>query len=159
MTRLSIERLNLSDNSFILKLVNTEGWLKFIGNRNVNTIDDANNYIEKITNLKNIIYWIAKRKSDNRNIGIITLIKRDNLEYFDFGFAFLPDFSKKGYAYEASKIILDRLMQEPQFKTMLAVTIPDNINSLKLLEKLNFTYFEEIEQGNEKLTVYKIEND
>lgn len=123
-------------------MLNTEGWLKFIGNRNVNTIDDANNYIEKITNLKNIIYWTAKRKSDNLNIGIITLIKRDNLEHFDFGFAFLPDFGKKGYAYEASKIILDRLMQEPQFKTMLAVSIPDNINSLKLLEKLNFIYFE-----------------
>ncbi len=125
--RLTIERLSLNDNSFILKLVNTEGWLKFIGNRNVNTIDEADNYIEKITNLKNIIYWIVKRKSDNSSIGIITLIKRDNLEHFDFGFAFLPDFGKNGYAYEASKIILDRLIQEPQFKTMLAVTIPDNI--------------------------------
>ena len=139
-------------------MVNTEGWLKFIGNRNVNTIDEADNYIEKITNLKNINYWIVKRKSDNSSIGIITLIKRDNLEHFDFGFAFLPDFGKNGYAYEAAKIILDTLMQEPQFKIMLAVTIPDNINSLKLLEKLNFTYFEEIEQKNEKLSVYKIEN-
>ena len=115
--RLTIERLNLNDNSFILKLVNTEGWLKYIGDRNVKTIEDANNYIKKIINLKNIIYWVTKRKSDNSNIGIITLIKRDNLEHFDFGFAFLPNSSKKGYAYEASKIILDRLVQEPQFKT------------------------------------------
>ncbi len=41
----------------------------------------------------------------------------------------------------------------------IIITIPDNIDSLKLLEKLNLTYFEEIEMGNEKLTVYKIEND
>ncbi len=156
--RLTLARMNSSDNVFIMKLVNTEGWLKFIGNRNVKTIEDANNYIDKITNHKNTIYWVVKRKNDGLRIGIITLIKRDNLKYFDFGFAFLPDFGKMGYACEASKVVLNRLMLEPQFKTLLAVTITENHNSINLLEKLGFEYLEEMEQNNEKLSVYKIEN-
>ncbi len=33
--RLTLRKLEEKDCSFILELLNTEGWLKFIGNRNV----------------------------------------------------------------------------------------------------------------------------
>ena len=38
--RLSLERLSDNDADFILELVNTAGWLKFIGDRNVKTKED-----------------------------------------------------------------------------------------------------------------------
>jgi [ribosomal protein S5]-alanine N-acetyltransferase len=46
--RLVLKSLKLDDFSFIKNLVNTEGWIKFIGDRNIKTNDDAENYIKKI---------------------------------------------------------------------------------------------------------------
>ena len=45
--RLRIRPLSVEDSKFILELVNTEGWLKFIGDRNVKGIPDAIEYIER----------------------------------------------------------------------------------------------------------------
>jgi len=97
-TRLHITSLNKEDNGFILELVNTPGWLKFIGNRNINTAEEASAYIERINNNKNIRYWVVRLVQDETAIGIVTLIKRDHLKYPDIGFAFLPQFGSKGYA-------------------------------------------------------------
>ncbi len=57
-SRLVIEPLTLNDNDFIFKLVNTEGWLKFIGDRNIKSTDEAADYIRKILASKNIFYWV-----------------------------------------------------------------------------------------------------
>jgi hypothetical protein len=43
--RLYLRALNLEDAAFILELVNSPGWLKYIGYRNINTIEDAQNYL------------------------------------------------------------------------------------------------------------------
>ena len=46
--RLFIRPLTITDDNFILELVNTEGWLKFIGNRNVTSPLEAGAYIQRI---------------------------------------------------------------------------------------------------------------
>ena len=60
--RLIIQPLTLNDDSFILELVNTEGWIKFIGNRNVTSTPEAGAYIQKILENKYISYWVVKIK-------------------------------------------------------------------------------------------------
>src|SRR4051812_3265439 len=100
-SRLVIKPLTLEDDNFILELVNTKGWLKFIGNRNITSPDESSAYIQRILENENIFYWVVKLKDDQVSIGIITYIKRTYLDYHDIGFASLPKFSKKGYAYEA----------------------------------------------------------
>ena len=80
----------------MLELVNTPGWLKFIGDRNIKTIEEAKVYVQEIITNAAIDYWIVKLSKDNTTIGIITLTKRDHLEHYDIGFAFLPDFTNKG---------------------------------------------------------------
>ena len=153
-TRLLIEPLNLNDNNFILDLVNTEGWLKFIGNRNIKSSDESINYIQKILANKNIVYWIVKLKNNKDKIGVVTFIKRDYLEHHDIGFAFLPKFSKNGYAYEAVNAVLNQLFQHHDLKHILATTIPENTNSIKLLERLGLIFEKEIEIEKEKLYVF-----
>ena len=39
--RLLLDSLTPDDTEFILELVNTAGWLRFIGDRNIRTVDDA----------------------------------------------------------------------------------------------------------------------
>ena len=45
--RLLIRPLSIVDDDFILELVNSEGWLRFIGDREVGSIEDARAYIQK----------------------------------------------------------------------------------------------------------------
>src|ERR1044072_2576440 len=96
--RLLLQPLSLQDDQFIFELVNTEGWLKFIGNRNINALTDAQIYIRKILSSENIAYLVVSLKKVGDKIGVITFIKREYLEHHDIGFAFLPAFSKNGYA-------------------------------------------------------------
>src|SRR6266513_1490964 len=94
--RLDLDLLNLEDHAFIMELVNSKGWIEFIGNKNVNTKDDAIAYINKIMNTENLFYWVVRTKNGNIPIGIISFIKREYFEKFDVGFAFLPEFNGQG---------------------------------------------------------------
>lgn len=152
--RLLIESLSFNDNKFILELVNTEGWLTFIGNRNVNSEMEATGYIQKIIDNPNTDYSVVKLKEKQTTIGIITFIKRDYLEHPDIGFAFLPGFTNNGYAYEAANAVLKNLIEINNLSHILATTIPENINSIKLLKKLGLSFENEIEVDKIKLQVY-----
>lgn len=152
--RLVLKSLKLDDFSFIKNLVNTEGWIKFIGDRNIKTDDDAENYIKKILDNNAVKYWIVNLKDNNIPIGIITFIKRDYLEFHDLGFAFLPDFQKNGYAFEASTRVIQELISKQLYPIILATTIPENIKSIELLVKLGFEFKESIKNNDESLSVY-----
>lgn len=139
---------------FIFELLNTEGWIKYIGNRNIQSTNDAVAYIQKINTDPNIIYWAVSFKDTNTTIGVVTLIKRDYLDSNDIGFAFLPAFSGKGYAYEAVKAVLNHIAIYKAITTIAAITLPGNISSIKLLEKLGLTFSRVIERNNEILHLY-----
>ncbi len=152
--RLSLSPLTIEDHDFIFELINTRGWLDFIGNRNVNSKADAIAYIKKINSTANLTYWVVNVTASNVPAGLISFIKREYLEHFDIGFAFLPRFQNNGYAYEASKEVLSIVRQSPGHSQILATTVPGNIKSIKLLTKLGFHFDKEIMVEEEKLHVY-----
>ena len=153
--RLLLEPLTESDDDFIIELVNTDGWINFIGDKNIHSKVDAIAYIKKINSDQNVIYWTVKLKDDKSTIGIVTLIKRDHLEHKDIGFAFLPDFSNKGYAYEATNAVLTYLVKHNAFTEILAETLPKNSNSIKLLRRLGLRFEKEMEIENQTLHIYR----
>lgn len=152
--RLHLQPLSAADAAFIYELVNTEGWIKFIGDRNVISVKDANAYIQKILNNSNVTYWVVRDKNEQTPMGIITFIKREYLSYPDIGFAFLPIYCGKGYAYEAAKTILDEARAADGNVRVLATTVPDNTRSIQLLWQLGLRLEEEILHEGERLLVY-----
>jgi [ribosomal protein S5]-alanine N-acetyltransferase len=90
--RLILRKLTLDDAAFMVKLLNTPTWLQFIGDRNVHSIEDAENYLKNGT-LKSyqehgfgFYAVIEKAKTSdrsNKTIGICGLIKRDSLPDID----------------------------------------------------------------------------
>ena len=159
LTKLTTERLSLDvltpgDAEFILELLNTKGWLRFIGDRNIHSKEDALNYINKINGTPNYRYWTVRLTGTLEPIGIISFIKRDYLEHFDIGFAFLPQHNGHGYAYEAAKKILSVVGSKPEHAVIVATTLPHNSSSIKLLQKLGFKFEREMEAGKERLLVY-----
>jgi RimJ/RimL family protein N-acetyltransferase len=156
-SRLNLNILTLEDYDFISSLVNTNGWIEYIGDRNVHSKNDAIAYINKILSTENLFYWVVRINETNTPIGIISFLKRSYLENFDIGFAFLPEYNGNGYAYEAAKEILSIVSKQPEYNRVLATTIPSNEKSIKLLIKLGFSFEKKIEVENEKLAVYSCE--
>ena len=154
--RLTLSPLDLNDNEFIFRLVNTPGWIEFIGNRNIANEEQAITYIGKILSNPAIKYWVVRTMHNEMPVGIITLIQRDYLDHPDIGFAFLPEHAKHGYAFEAASVILKEVLDSTTHEYILATTKKDNITSIRLLQKLGLMYAREISVGNEKLDLYSM---
>ncbi|MGB8195072.1 MAG: GNAT family N-acetyltransferase [Chitinophagaceae bacterium] len=152
--RLTLDLVTINDHAFMRELVNSKGWLEFIGDRKVHSIEDAVAYIEKIRNTPNFFYWVVREKDTNTPVGIISFLKRVYLEHFDIGFAFLPAWQGKGYAYEAANEVLSVAKQLPEYPVILATTIPGNVDSIRLLKKLGLFFFKEIEVEKTNLHIY-----
>lgn len=136
--RLELRPLESSDVSFVYELVNTPGWKTFIGDFQIDSREKAESYIRKILAAKNVYYWVVNLTSSESSIGLITFLKRESLDYFDLGFAFLPQYEQKGFAFEASHATLMRIDKKNKFKSIQAVTKESNKHSLKLLGRLGF---------------------
>jgi len=138
--RLALAALTLDDAAFIRQLLNTPGWLEFIGDRNVSSEAEAYAYINKINENPAVNYWTVCLPDIPAPIGVISLIQRDYLDSPDLGFAFLPEFGGKGYAFEAASIILDHLRVQARYPRLYAIALPENTASIRLLVKLGFHF-------------------
>lgn len=142
--RLILRRLTVEDGEFILELLNDPSWLRFIGDKGVRTLDDACDYILKspIAMYERLGFglYLTELKYESVPIGICGLIKRDSLEDVDIGFAFLPNYRGKGYAFESASAVMSYGRRNFGLSRVVAITSPDNYGSAKLLEKLGFNF-------------------
>jgi [ribosomal protein S5]-alanine N-acetyltransferase len=154
--RLFLNELDLPDADFIFELLNMPEWKQFIGDRNIQNSSDAKAYIQKIMDNNDVCFWVVTLRSNRNPIGIVSFIKKDYLDYHDIGFAFLKDYTKKGYAFEATIAVLNDAFKYSNHTTILATTVHENENSIKFLKKLGFEYQKEILQSDVKLLLYSI---
>lgn len=152
--RLQLGIVTTDDYAFVSALVNSCGWLEFIGDRNVHNKEDAIAYINKILDAPNIHYWVIRVKGSGTPVGIISFIKRDYLDYYDIGFALLPEYSGLGYAYEAAKEVLMFASNVAKHHPIVATTLSYNVSSIKLLTKLGLHFEKEILVEDETLHLY-----
>ena len=153
MKILETERLILceqtqDDAAFILALLNSPGWLKYIGERNVKTVVDAGNYILNGA-MKSYIengfgLYLAKLKDGNIPIGVCGLIKRPGLEQVDIGFAFLPEHEGRGYGFESASAVMKYAGEVLGLGVVVAITTKDNEASIRLLNKIGFSLKETV---------------
>lgn len=137
--RLYLRRLTEDDAHFVYELLNSPGWLQYIGDRGITSLEKAKEYIvEKYypsydNGLGN---YCLVRKEDNIAVGTCGLYQRANLEYPDIGFALLPEFFGKGYAYESAKSLLEYALNQLKLPKVYGFTLPTNEASKKLLIKI-----------------------
>lgn len=146
--RLIISKFSIIDAPFFLQLVNSPNWIKYIGDRNIKTIEDAeksiNNGHLKSYEEHGFGFYKLALKENNTLIGTCGLIKRDTLVEVDLGFAFLPEHEGKGFGFEASSEVMKIAKNQFNLKKLVAITNPDNKNSIILLEKLGFILEKEV---------------
>jgi RimJ/RimL family protein N-acetyltransferase len=155
--RLQLVPLRITDAAFIRELLNTEGWIRFIGQRNIDSDEAAVAYIQRILGNPDITYHVIRLKGDGVPLGITTLIKRAHLEVPDIGFALLPEHEGRGYSSEAMGAVLKALEGAGALRKVQAITLPDNVRSIRLIERLGLTFRKEISQDAECLLLYEKE--
>lgn len=142
--RLRLRPLSADDAPFILELLNEPSWIRFIGDRGVHTLDDARRYIAEgpcaMYALHGLGLMMVETKGERESLGICGLIRRASLPDVDIGFAFLPRFWGKGFAFEAAAATLEHARRDLGLRRILAITSLDNESSIRLLEKLGLRY-------------------
>lgn len=142
--RAILREVNEADAEFILDLLNQPSFIRYIGDRNVRMPEQARHYIEtrfaKSYREFNFGMWAVELMETNQLAGICGFVKRDGLPDADIGFAFLPQFERKGYAFESASAALRYGETVLNFRRVLAVTSKDNENSGRLLGKLRFKF-------------------
>ncbi len=160
--RLIIRPMVRGDAAFQLALMNSSDWLRYIGDRGVYTIEEAERYItdnvtEQFKRLGFANYTIV-RKKDALPIGVVGLYDRPALEGIDIGFALMSDHYGYGYSYEAANRILRAATHDFNLVKVNAITQFNNIASQKLLEKLGLTFTKMIQltEDSEDLMFYEL---
>jgi ribosomal-protein-alanine N-acetyltransferase len=140
--RLRIVPWTLEDSQFILQLLNDPLWISGIGDRGINATEDAEKYLINgpfhYYNKYGYGSYKVMLKESNKPIGMCGLYKRDYLDCFDLGFAFLSEFVSKGYGKEASLAIMNYAKDTLNFSKLLGIVSPSNERSIRLLDSLGF---------------------
>lgn len=140
--RLTLRGLTEDDAPFIVGLLNDPSFIRFIGDRGVRSSDDARTYIVNgpIASYNRFGFGLllVTLKDPATPIGICGLLKRDTLEDVDVGFAFLPAFCSQGYGFESASAVIEDGWKTFGLARIVAITNPDNLASIRLLEKLGF---------------------
>jgi RimJ/RimL family protein N-acetyltransferase len=156
--RLIVEEAILSDADFFLELLNSPNWIKFIGDRNINSLEDATNYVQEslIDKYKKNGFGFYKLslKSTNEPIGAVGFLKRDTLEFPDIGYAILPKHENKGYVSEAAKAVFEYGKNELKLKTILGITTEENLASQKILLKIGLHFIDKRILDGEEFLYY-----
>jgi len=158
--RLLIRRFNPDDAAFILELLNEPGWLRFIGDKGILTVEEARRYIERGPMASYEAHGfglsLVALKESGVAAGMAGLIRREGLEDVDVGFAFLERHMGQGYAHEAAEAVVAQGWDRFGLARIVAITTPDNERSIRLLEALGFR-FERVFRmpgGDEDLNLY-----
>ena len=142
--RLILRKFTLDDAAFMLELLNTPAWLRFIGDRNVRTVEEAEQYLLN-GNIRSYQeygfgFYVVVVKETNESIGICGIKKREGLEDNDIGFGFLPQFIGKGYGHEAASATLDYALNDLKIKRIVAIVDPENVLSITLIKKIGLVF-------------------
>lgn len=141
-SRLILQELTEADAPFILGLLNEPSFLRFIGDKGVRSLEDARGYIRTGPLASYAqhgfgLYLVRSRESAEP-MGMCGLLRRDWLDAPDLGFSLLPAYWSRGYAFEAAAAVIEHGRTQYGIERILAITDPENRDSIRLLERLGF---------------------
>jgi [ribosomal protein S5]-alanine N-acetyltransferase len=142
--RLTLREISEADAAFILELLNDPDFKRNIADRGVRTIEAARLYIfEKFVESRRrqgFGFWLVETRESQEAAGICGLVERETLPGIDVGYAFLPQFRSKGYAYEAAAATAGYARDALGLRRLYGVVNPDNAGSIRVLEKLGMRF-------------------
>lgn len=136
--RLILRETTMEDLDRIYEIYDDEEVRKFIEPLLDRSEEDAyqRNYIDRIYGFYNIGIWSMIRKGDNVLIGRAGIEYTDKAGMAELGFIVAGSCRRQGYAYEASKAIIEYARTIEDIDVVRARIRKDNLPSKNLCEKL-----------------------
>lgn len=159
--RLAMKLADLEDADFFLELYNLPSFIKHIGDRNLRTKEDAEQYIKAKfrPHIEKFGYgnYVVIHKELNKKIGAVGVFVRDGIEVPDIGFSFFPDFEGKGFAYESASKLKELVAENFGLSKISAMTTDENTSSQKLIGRLGLKFQKYVifPDDNEELRYYE----
>ncbi len=151
--RLILREITVEDAEFVLRLVNESSFVANIGDKGLSNQNDAERFILEgyWTNQERSGYgmFIVELKGEGEPIGSCGLLYRKVLDVTDIGFAFLPEYWNRGFAYEAAIAILEYGHSTLGVNKIVGLTSEDNLGSIKLLKKLGMEFEKTVKMSDD----------
>ena len=142
--RLILKPAEVQDADFFLELYNMPSFIQYIGDRNLRTKEDAENYITNrfIPQIEKLGFgnYVVILKEDHTKIGAVGIFEREGLDVLDIGFSFLEKYEGKGYAYESANKLKEVAATDFGVHKISAITTKDNFSSQKIIERLGLKF-------------------
>ena len=142
--RLVLRRLTAADAPFLVRLLNDPAFLRYIGDRGVRTVADAEAYVRDgpVRSYADHGFglYLVELKGGRVPVGLCGLLKREGLDDVDVGYALLPEYGARGYAVEAARATLDYARDVLGLGRVVALVTPGNTASTRLLAKLGMAF-------------------
>jgi ribosomal-protein-alanine N-acetyltransferase len=156
--RLTLRQLVINDEQEIFTLRSDSEINKYLDRQISNTIDDARDFINKITR-SDSLYWAITLSDKNVLIGTICLFGFSDENYkCEIGYELLTNFQGQGIMKEAVEKVIDYAFNTIKVKKIEAFMHRDNLSSIKLLEKFSFRNSNEPDNTNPDLICYYLTN-
>lgn len=145
-----LRQLTLEDDNEIFILRSNDQVLEYLGRPPAKNLSEARKFIKKIN--KGIaggdcIYWVITSQSNNKLIGTICFWNIDHKNSLaEIGFELLPDYMGKGVMQEIIPVVIDFGFNRMHLDLMEGEVDPDNIKSIKLLEKFGFLFIRKLDE-------------
>ena len=155
--RLTLRQLSVNDDREIFALRSDKQVNKYIDRDPSNTIEDAREFIKKISEIvrqNESIYWAITLTTNDILVGTICLFhfSTEN-DQAEIGYELLPAFQGQGIMQEAISKVIVFGFDVLGLKAIEANTHLENENSTKLLKKYNFTKQEDINSNADNMFV------
>ena len=94
--------------------------------------------------------WVIERKTDHKIIGRVGFNLRDGYDEVELGFVIMEEEQKKGYAFECCDAVMRIGKEDYQFEAVQALVKEENVDSIKLCQKLGFQFVEKVFTNGEE---------
>jgi ribosomal-protein-alanine N-acetyltransferase len=150
--RLNLRRLTLDDEGEIFAIRSDENIAEYLDRSLYRTIEEAQQFIDKINKeIENNewIYWAISFKENPKLIGTICLWNfSEDKSIAEIGFELLPSYQGKGIMNEAVVAVIDYGFNSLSLRSIEGEVDPKNIRSIKLMERHGFKLVTEIREND-----------
>jgi len=142
--RLELHRLTLEDVDLMLAVWNDPAFMRHVGDRGIRTQDEARQAMAegplKLYEKYGYGPYRVVLRDGGAAIGICGIFRRDGLADADIGFAILPQYCGRGYAFEAAQAVVEFARNDLGLTTLTAIVSPENAASVGLIRKLGLSF-------------------
>jgi ribosomal-protein-alanine N-acetyltransferase len=139
-----MRRITSHDAELMLAVWNDPAFVRFVGDRGVRTPEQAATAIEEGAMRLFAKYGFGPfrvaLKTDDTAVGVCGIFAREGMDEPDIGFSVLPEFCKRGFAYESAVAVIRHARVDLKLSRLTAIVSPENAASVGLIEKLGLQY-------------------